>query len=169
MSAAAASRRPVQGAKRSMVSLKVRSKQRLRTYLGWLLATAGLIVAACFVVNCLVDPLWYLRGNVLTEINYPFNERLAEIIRFLPRLQDYDCIILETSRASLLPEEKIDGYRCYNLSISDGQAPEYLLYAKYLREHGFVPRLIIVDLKRAEFIGPEQAVVVPDFIRSGGA
>ena len=92
-----------------MVSLKVRSKQRLRIYLGWLAATAGLIVAACFVVNCLVDPLWYLKGNVLTGVNYPFNERLATVIRFLPRLGDYDCVIFGTSRGSLLPEEKIDG------------------------------------------------------------
>src|SRR5271165_6872222 len=168
MSAAAASR-PVQGAKRSVVRLKVRSKQRLHAYLGWLLATAGLIVAACFLVNCLVDPLWYLRGNVLTQINYPFNERLATIIRFLPRLKEYDCVILGTSRASLLPEEKIEGYRCYNLSVSDGQASEYLLYAKYLREHGFAPRLLIVDVKRAEFIGPEQAAEVPDFIRAGSS
>ena len=145
----------------------VMSKRRFRIYAGWLLATVGLIVVACFAVNCLVDPLWYLRGNVLTGINYPFNERLAEIIRFLPRLQDYDCVIIGTSRASLLPEEKIKGYRCYNLSVSDGQAPEYLFYAKYLRERGFAPRLVIVDVKRAEFIGPEQAVEVPDFIRDG--
>src|SRR6516162_9768188 len=152
-----------------MARSRVRSQQRFRTYLGWLLATSGVILGACFVVNCLVDPLWYLRGNVLTEINYPFNERLAEIIRFLPRLQDYDCIILGTSRASLLPEEKIDGYRCYNLSISDGQAPEYVLYAKYLRERGFAPRLIIVDVKRGEFIGPQLPVEVPDFVRSGSS
>ena len=147
----------------------VRSKQRFRIYLGCLLATAGLIVAACFVVNCLIDPLWYLRGNVLTGINYPFNERLAAIIRFLPRQQEYDCIILGTSRASLLPDENIQGYHCYNLSFSDGQASEYLLYAKYLRKHGFAPSLLIVDVKRAEFIGPEQAVEVPDFIRTGEA
>ena len=145
----------------------VMSKRRFRIYGGWLLATVGLIVAACFAVNCLVDPLWYLRGNVLTGINYPFNERLAEIIRFLPRLQEYDCIIFGTSRASLLPEEKIQGYHCYNLSVSDGQAREYLLYAKYLRERGFAPRLMIVDVKRADFIGPEQALEVPDFIRDG--
>ena len=169
MTAAAASRALCREGKVSMVRLKVRSKQRLRTYLGWLVATTVLIVAACFVVNCLVDPLWYLKGNVLTGVNYPFNERLATVIRFLPRLKNYDCVIFGTSRGSLLPEEKIEGYHCYNLSVSDGQASEYLLYAKYLRERGFAPRLIIVDLKRAEFIGPQQAVEVPDFIRSGGA
>jgi len=147
----------------------VKSRQRFRTYLSWLLATVGVIVAACFAVNCLVDPLWYLRGNVLTGVNFAFNERLAGIIRFLPRLADYDCVIFGTSRSSLLPDENIAGYRCYNLSISDGTAPEYVLYAKYLRERGYVPRLMIVDVKRAEFIGPQQAVEVPDFIRSGSS
>src|SRR5260370_4566586 len=145
----------------------VKSRRRFRTYLVWLVATVGVIVAPCFAVNCLVDPLWYLRGNVLTGVNYAFNERLAAIVRFLPRLADYDCVIFGTSRASLLPEEKIEGYRCYNLSISDGNAPEYVLYAKYLRERGYIPRLIIVDLKRSEFFGPEQAMEVPDFIRQG--
>ena len=58
----------------------VMSKRRFRIYGGWLLATVGLIVAACFAVNCLIDPLWYLRGNVLTGINYPFNERMATMV-----------------------------------------------------------------------------------------
>src|SRR3984893_9203020 len=127
------------------------------------------MVAACFAVNSLLDPLWYLRGNALTGVNYAFNERLAGIVRFLPRRADYDCVIFGTSRSSLLPEEKIEGYRCYNLSVSDGNAPEYVLYAKYLRERGYMPRLMIVDVKRAEFIGPQQAVEVPDFIRSGSS
>ena len=152
-----------------MARSKVKSRRRLKIYLGWLAATVGLILAACFAVNCLVDPLWYLRGNVLTQINYPFNERQAAIIRFLPRLDDYDCVIFGTSRASLLPEEKIEGYRCYNLSVSDGIAPEYLLYAKYLAERGYKPRLIIVDVKRAEFLGPQQAAEVPDFVRTGSS
>jgi hypothetical protein len=74
-----------------------------RVYGGWLAATAGVILAACFAVNCLVDPLWYLGGNVLTAVNYPFNKRMATMIRLLPRLNDYDCVIFGTSRASLLP------------------------------------------------------------------
>jgi hypothetical protein len=145
------------------------SKRRLRIYGTWLLATAGVILAACFTFNCLVDPLWYLRGNMLTGINYPFNERMATMIRFLPRMHDYDCVIFGTSRASLLPQEEIEDHRCYNLSISDGQASEYLLYARYLRERGFAPSLIVVDVKRGDFLGPEQAQEVPDFVLSGAS
>ena len=146
-----------------------KSMARLRTYIGWLLASAFLIVAACFTVNCLVDPLWYLRGNVLTEINYPFNERLSKIIYFLPRMQSYDCIIFGTSRATLLPEEKIEGHHCFNMAFSDGQGSEYLAYAKYLRQRGFAPRLLVVDVKREEFVGPTHPAELPDFIRTGEA
>jgi len=146
-----------------------RSRKRLVTFIGVLLATAGLIVTSCFAVNCLVDPLWYLRGNLLGDINYPFNERLSKLVRFLPRMADYDCIIFGTSRATLLPEEKAKGYRCFNMAVSDGQASEYLLYADYLRQRGFAPRLIIVDIKRTEFLGPSIPAEVPDFIRAGEA
>jgi len=55
-----------------------KSSARLRTYIGWLLASAFVIVAACFAVNCLIDPLWYLRGNVLTGINYPIQRAAGE-------------------------------------------------------------------------------------------
>src|SRR5438067_12063400 len=106
-----------------------RSNRRLRVFLFSLLAAAGFVVAACFGINCLVDPLWYLNGNRVGGINYPFNERLTKLVRLLPRLQDYDCLILGTSRATLLPEQQITQHRCVNLASSDGQVSEYLLSA----------------------------------------
>lgn len=144
-------------------------KKRLRRFIVWLLGAAAVVVAACFTVNCLVDPLWYLRGNVLTGINYPFNERLAKIIRFVPRMADYDCVIFGTSRATLLPENEVKGYRCYNLAISDGQVGEWLVYADYLRQRGFAPKLILVEMKRGDLVGPAQPPEVPEFVRSGAA
>ena len=145
----------------------VRSQRLLVVFFGSLLAIAGVIVGACFVVNCLVDPLWYLRGNLLTHINYPFNERLSKIVRLWPRLHDYDCLILGTSRATLLPEDRLAGHRCYNLAFSDGLSNEFLSYAKYLRAQGFAPSLLIVEVRRSELIGPEQPLTLPDFVRSG--
>lgn len=146
-----------------------RSKQRLRTFMICAVATAGVIVLACFALNCIADPLWYLRGNVVGAINYPFNERLAKIIRLVPRLQDYDCVTFGTSRATLLPEDRATGYRCYNLAVSDGRASEAQLYANYLKARGFAPKLIIVEVKRTDLLGPEQPPEIPDFVRSGSA
>ncbi|MFI4983087.1 MAG: hypothetical protein ACHQIO_22275, partial [Nevskiales bacterium] len=145
----------------------VRSTRRLRTYLLWAMASAGAIVLGCLALNCLVDPLWYLQGNVVGGINYPFNERLSKMIRLLPRLGDYDCIIFGTSRATLLPEDQVDGHHCYNLALSDGQASEFLPYARYLRQRGFAPALLIVEIRGGELIGPELAAEIPDFVRAG--
>ena len=143
----------------------VRATRRLRAFFGWLLATAAVIAGACFLTNCLVDPLWYLGGNVLTGVNYPFNERLAKIVRLLPKLGEYDCLIIGTSRATLLPEEQITGHRCYNLSFSDGHVAEYLLYADYLRSRGYAPKLLIVDVRRSDLLGPPLPIEVPDFVK----
>jgi hypothetical protein len=38
-----------------------------------------------------------------------------------------------------------------------------------LRERGFRPRLMIVDVKRGEFIGPPLPIEVPDFVRTASA
>jgi len=146
-----------------------RASRRLKIFFAALLTTTGLIVIACFTVNCLVDPLWYLSGNLLTKINYPFNERLSKLNRLLPHLGDYDCVIFGTSRATLLPEEQATGYHCFNLAFSDGQASEYLAYADYLRKRNFSPKLLIVDVRRDELLDATPPAEIPDFVRSGEA
>jgi hypothetical protein len=144
--------------------------RRVYKYLIWLLASAAVIAACCFTINCLIDPLWYLRGNVLTDVNHSFDERLAKVNRFFGHdPQQYDCLIMGTSRATLIPERAIAGHRCFNFAFSDAQASEQLLYAKYLRAHGVAPKLVIVDVKREDFIGPGHEPNVPDFIKTGGA
>jgi hypothetical protein len=142
-------------------------RKQIFAYLVCALGTAVLIAAACFLINCLVDPLWYLRGNVLTGVNYPFNERLSKINRFLPRLRDYDCLILGSSRSTLLPVENFTGHHCVNFALSDGQINEFELYARYLLARGLSPSLLIVDIRREDFIGPMPPPDVPDFIRTG--
>jgi hypothetical protein len=139
------------------------------TYLAWLFGTAGVIAGACLMVNCLVDPLWYLGGNLVTGINYPFNERLSKFNQLLRRPQDYDCLIMGSSRATLLPAEKFEGHRCFNLAVSDGQVTEYLMFAQYARMRGMRPSLLIVDTRREDFIGPTRVPDVPDFVRAGEA
>lgn len=144
-----------------------RSARRLYRYLTWVVGAAALAVIACFAINCLIDPLWYLRGNTLTDVNYPFNERFAKTNQFLADPRKYDCLIIGTSRATLMPARDIKGYRCFNFAFSDAHVSEELFYARYLRQRGIAPKLIIVDVRREDFIGPEATPVVPDFIRNG--
>lgn len=139
----------------------------LATYIAALVATVGVIAGLCLAVNLLVDPLWLLRGNVVTGVNFAFNERVAKMNRFLPRMKEYDCVIIGSSRATLLPERQIRGYRCFNLAFSGGRINEFLLYGAYLRARGFAPSLLIVGVDPYNFFGPMPDPDMPDFIRTG--
>jgi hypothetical protein len=132
-----------------------------------LFGTVAVIVGACFAFNALIDPLWYFSGNVVTGVNYAFNERLAKVNFLLPRMGRYDCLILGSSTAALLPEANIPGHRCFNMGFSAAVGSELLLYGKYLRKFGFKPALLVVGVDEFNFEGPTVAPDVPDFIVNG--
>ena len=143
------------------------ARRSLWHYLALLAGTVVVLGGLCLAVNILVDPLWYFRGNVITGVNFPFNERLAKINRLLPRLEQFDCLILGSSTSALLPEAEIPDHRCYNMGFSAGVVSELLLYARYLRARDFSPKLLIVGVDEFNFEGPTIAPDVPDFINSG--
>ncbi len=136
-------------------------------YLAALAATVLSCAAAVFAVNATVDPMWYFGGNKLGSINYAFNERLSKTNLFLDRADNYDCVIFGDSRVTLLPEQVIEGYRCFNFAFSAGKAEEAVAYARYLKGQGFTPRLVIMGVPAAAFRDKIGGADIPDFIRSG--
>jgi hypothetical protein len=146
--------------------MRISAGQHLRVYFAMLFGSASLVAILCLAVNILVDPLWYVRGNVITHVNYAFNERTAKMVRFLPRMTDYDCVLIGSSHTALLHEHQITDHRCFNLGFSHGRVGEFLPYAKYLRERGFRPSLIVINVDLYDFLDPPDALTVPSFIRS---
>lgn len=136
-------------------------------YLGTVVCAAVAVALVCFGVNALVDPLWYFRGNVLTGVNYAFDERTAKMIRFVPRMTDYDCLLIGSSHTALLHERSIESHRCFNLGFAHGRVAEFLAYAKYIRARGFRPTLILVNVDLYDFQDLPDALTIPDFIRMG--
>src|SRR3546814_14604320 len=101
------------------------SAQAMR-YLAAIAATAALCLAAALALNAAVDPLWYFSGNRLGATNFAFNERLSKANLIEGHERDYDCVIFGDSRATLLPEQKIAGYRCFNFAFSSGVVREFI-------------------------------------------
>ncbi|MGH8500877.1 MAG: hypothetical protein ACREVE_00125 [Gammaproteobacteria bacterium] len=134
-------------------------------------ATLGLSVAAllagALLLNSVVDPLWYFRGNLITGENFSFNERLSKMNRFLDAPVRYDCFIFGSSRTALLDAKAIEGYNCFNFAFSAGLIGEYLAYASYLRERGHRPRLVIVGIDDFNFSTRKLRKTVPDFVQNG--
>ncbi|HEY4343396.1 MAG TPA: hypothetical protein VGN05_03545 [Parvibaculum sp.] len=136
-------------------------------YLGMLAATAAVCLALALAVNAAVDPLWYFSGNRLGPVNYAFNERLSKANLIAGHEHEYDCVIFGDSRVTLLPEQKIAGYRCFNFAFSSGVVTEFIDYANWLKARGFAPKLIIVGVSAGDFRKRKMPHNVPDFVRAG--
>lgn len=134
-------------------------------YFAALVLTVAVCAGAVFAANAIVDPMWYFGGNKAGSVNYAFNERLSKINLFLSRQDEYDCVIFGDSRATLLPEQKIEGYRCFNFAFSAGKAEEAVAYARYIAERGFRPRLVIMGVPAPAFRDKIGHVDIPGFIR----
>jgi len=117
-----------------------------RRFLWLLVVTMLAVLAPAFAVNAVVDPLWYFSGNQVFPANYAFNERQSKLNRYLKSPDRYDCLILGSSRLTLLDGRGITGYRCFNFSFSAGRPEEFLAYAEYARQVGAKPRLVIVGV-----------------------
>lgn len=98
------------------------------------------------LLNVLVDPLWYFSGNQLGPYNYAFNERLSKA-NLLRRLSGpVDCLILGSSRTTLLDPHQIHGRHCFNYAVSQAGLDDDLAIAQYAQRRGLQPHTIIQGL-----------------------
>jgi len=139
-----------------------------KRYIAVVFATAAAAVGSVLTVNLLVDPLWYLNGNVLTGMNFQYNERHSKAYRFLRDPGRYDCVIFGSSTGSLLNENKIEGYRCFNFSFAHATPQEYVTYARYVRRHLKQVRMVIVSADAYSLLDKEPVDRSPDFVREAG-
>lgn len=137
-------------------------------YFAAFVATVLACATVVFAMNATVDPMWYFGGNKIGSVNYAFNERLSKTNLFLSRQDDYDCVIFGDSRATLLPEQKIEGYRCFNFAFSAGKAEEAVAYARYIAHRGFRPKLVIMGVPAPAFRDRIGGTDIPPFIRALG-
>lgn len=96
---------------------------------------AGALVAVTMSINMLVDPLWMLDGNQL-GLNFMTRERLAKTNLFMSRSDAVNCLILGSSRVTLLDAGRIEGHRCFNFAFSGGSVEAYADYARWVAHFG---------------------------------
>lgn len=123
------------------------SKSYLKTYFRVLLVI--LLTIGC--INFVVDPLWYGKGNQLTGKNPPWNERISKTNLFLQTKQEYNCLILGTSRTTILNSAWLKNHHCFNYSVSGGKLEEIVNYAKYAQEKGMDPVQIYQEIEPDSF------------------
>jgi hypothetical protein len=152
-----------------MVRIPMSQTCQFPRYLTVLLATIAALMGSAFTLNCLTDPLWYCGGNRISEINYIFDERVSKINLINKALDKYDSIVFGSSRSTTLDASKIEGHSCFNLSFAAGGVEEFVAYAKYLKERGFSPNLIIVGVDGFNFSPDRPKSTIPEFIQKNDA
>lgn len=150
----------------SSAAARARRRRRFHLYLQRLAALTIVFCGCALLLNLFVDPLWYWRGNQITGRNFPFNERLSRVNLLLQDPDRYDCLIFGSSRVGLLDQTKIAGHRCFTVTFSAGSVVEFVDYARYLKQLGLRPRLLIVGVDDYNFLpGLMQPPATPEFVR----
>lgn len=142
------------------------SPKAFRIYTAILLVVTLTPTLLAFTTNRLVDPLWYGSGNTLFPQNFPFNERFSKANRFLQHAPRYDCLILGSSRVTLLDARRITGFRCFNLSVSNGNMEEFDDLIEFAARNTQL-RLIIVGVDGFNFSDHGIPESIPRFVNDG--
>jgi len=146
------------------------SQQRFRSsyvqYLVALFITAAGPTCLALLVNLLVDPLWYLGGNRVFDENFPFNERFSKANIFLDSPDSYDCVILGSSRVTLLDPGSLSTFRCFNFAVSNGTILEYGQILDFIESRSAL-QAVVVGVDGFNFSSHGLDPTLPEFLESG--
>lgn len=132
----------------------------IRMLIVWALASLTVLAS-----NIVVAPPWFQKGNLVTGRNFGFDERRAKLNRLLQEPSGYDCLILGSSRTTLLPVSAFAPHRCFNLSFSGGQIEDFIAFSEYVKSRGVRPRLVVVGVDGFNFMADgRDPPSVPDFV-----
>ena len=135
------------------------------SYLRAVVVTLAVGSLGVLSINLLVDPFWFFGGNKVFPENLPFNERASKTNVFLKAPESYDCLILGSSRVTLLDESRIDGHHCFNYAFSNGSVREFVEFAEFARSRGMAPRRVIVGINEEQFWPIAFKSESPNFVR----
>ncbi len=120
-------------------------------------AVSATLIGVVGAVNWLIDPLWYGQGNRLTGQNFAFNERISKTNQFLKtKTQNYDCLILGSSRVIMLRASRFENQNCFNYSFKGGSVDEFIEYAQFAKDQGIQPNTIYVGVDGYNFVKEEK-------------
>ena len=128
---------------------------------GVVLATLGTML----VINLVVDPLWYFKGNRLSGMNFVLDERTSKPTRLARLKTKPDCLLFGTSSGSLMNDaDRIAGGNCFNLAISKGHSDEFVSFANWAKSQDINPRTVIFEVDAISLMATRPSALLPDFV-----
>jgi len=103
--------------------------------------TSFLLIGSIGFFNYIVDPFnIFSHKNILNSLAVDFNERVQKSAYLkYNSTQDYDAILLGSSRATFYNQKKFKGMNLYNFSFSGAMPVEYNSYLKFAKKNNSQP------------------------------
>lgn len=110
--------------------------------------TLLLCVGSVFLLSYVVDPLWcFIHVNRWNTKQISFNERQQKSDYLAVRKNNYDILMLGSSRTTFLAAADIGGHKAFNFAVNAMMPDEYREYAAFFRRHNqHVPSIIVTGL-----------------------
>lgn len=119
-------------------------QQYRRLFLAFIVS---LIICCClvFIIGYAIDPLWcFTHANRFNARQIRFDERQQKSDFLAVRANDYDILMLGSSRTTFLAPADIGGRRAFNFAVNAMMPDEYSDYAAFFRKHNRRPPATIV-------------------------
>ncbi|WEG16604.1 hypothetical protein PQ478_19195 [Alkalihalophilus pseudofirmus] len=119
-------------------------------YKAWLIKLAAVCVVLVMLVggfNYMVDPLWaFDHANPFNERQDSINEREQKSLHLAYTAQDYNALLLGSSRSTVVDQYQFEGVKMFNYSVPAVSIEEFNEYIHFAKKHGHEPELIVLGL-----------------------
>lgn len=110
----------------------------MNNYQKWFQTVLVLILLPVFLVggfNYYIDPLWtFNHAHQYNRIQLSFNERQQKTNRLAFGKNDYDSLLLGSSRVTYINQHDFTGQRTFNYAVNNMLPQEYADYARFARQ-----------------------------------
>ena len=114
----------------------------MNVYKQWLLKVlAAFMILGCLfampiaIFNYTTDPLWlFTHKNEWNDVQQGFNERQQKVNKFKYGEEQYDALLLGSSRSTYINQHDFKDLKVFNFAVSSMYAEEYKGYIDYAKE-----------------------------------
>lgn len=109
------------------------------------------------VVPVTIDPYNVFHVENIRDNGVEPNKNFLKTEYVIRHPEKFDAFLFGSSRVSSIHSDKIEGYRCYNMTYSEGVSKEHLDDLRAMLENGVWPRMVMVGVDSISFmIDPEE-------------
>ncbi len=110
------------------------------------------IVLLMVVVPVAIDPYNVFHVEHIRDNGIEPNKNFLKTEYVIRHPDRFDAFLFGSSRVSSIHTDRIEGYRCYNMTYSEGVPKEHLENLQVMLEHGVRPKMVLVGVDSISYM-----------------